>query len=46
MNMNKAFHGALIHQLWLLQWMAVTGVRFILFTDWPHLLESDFTDSG
>lgn len=24
--------------------MAVTGVHFILFTDWSHWLESDFTD--
>lgn len=45
MNMNKAFHGVLTYKLWLPIWMATTGAR-ILFTDWSHLWESNFTDSG
>lgn len=45
MNMDKAFHGVLIYKLWLPIWMAMTGAC-ILFTDWSHLCESDFTDSG
>lgn len=45
MNMNEAFHGVLTYKLRLPIWMATTGAR-ILFTDWFHLCESDFTDSG
>lgn len=45
MNMDKAFHGVLIYKLWLLIWMAMTGAC-ILFTNWSHLCESEFTDPG